>query len=136
MYNNNNRCAINGTAAAAAAASSSSMNRNSGGGVVSVSIATSNHKTNFSAPPSSSNNNHHHHKKTTTAFYPKLIASQIVALQCFHYFVLSICFQINNVLYGTPITIDRIFTDRYVRYLWHGKGWPDACAILVSSAVG
>jgi hypothetical protein len=71
------------------------------------------------------------------AFYPKLITAQIVALQCLHYFLLAVCIQINNVLYRTSITIDRIFTDEYVR-LWSNTAgsWADVTAILLVSLVG
>lgn len=68
-------------------------------------------------------------------FQPKLIATQIVALQCFHYFVLALFLQINSVLYGKSPSIDRIFTDKSVR-LWHSSGLADAVAILLASALG
>jgi hypothetical protein len=72
---------------------------------------------------------------TGTQFQPKLIASQIVALQCLHYFVWTMFLQINAVLYGNSLTIDRIFTDHYVR-LWRVQGWPDTFAILLSGIAG
>jgi hypothetical protein len=70
-------------------------------------------------------------------FYPKLIFAQIVSLQCFHYFLLAFFFQVNHVLYGTTVTIDRIFTDRYLR-LWQSErsGWADAIALFLASLVG
>jgi Integral membrane protein S linking to the trans Golgi network len=68
-------------------------------------------------------------------FHPKLIATQIVALQCFHYFLLTVFLQINSVLYGKSVTIDRIFTDKHVK-LWHTNGWADAFAILLASLAG
>jgi Integral membrane protein S linking to the trans Golgi network len=68
-------------------------------------------------------------------FHPKLIATQIVALQCFHYFLLTVFLQINSVLYGKSVTIDRIFTDKHVK-LWHTNGWADAFAILLASVAG
>ena len=70
-----------------------------------------------------------------TAFNPKLIFSQIVAMQCFHYLVLGFMFQINHVLYSTSITVDRMFTDKYLR-LWSLIGWADNMAVLLSSIVG
>ena len=70
-----------------------------------------------------------------TAFNPKLIFSQIVAMQCFHYLVLGVMFQINHVLYSTSITVDRMFTDKYLR-LWSLIGWADNMAVLLSSIVG
>jgi Integral membrane protein S linking to the trans Golgi network len=68
-------------------------------------------------------------------FNPRLISSQIIAMQCFHYVFLGLLFQINNLLYGTSITIDRIFTDHYIR-MWSWKGLPDTFAVLISSIVG
>jgi hypothetical protein len=68
-------------------------------------------------------------------FNPKLITAQIVALQCFHYFLLALLFQGNHVLYGTSITLDRIFTDRHVM-LWNRTGFADALAFLIASLMG
>lgn len=68
-------------------------------------------------------------------FHPKLITAQIITLQCWHYALLAFLIQVNHVLYKTSITIDRIFTDKYVR-LWHTKGWPDVLAIIVASLFG
>lgn len=39
------------------------------------------------------------------------------------------------MLYNTSITLDRIFTDRYVR-LWQPAGWADVAAILLASLAG
>jgi hypothetical protein len=69
------------------------------------------------------------------AFNPKLIFSQIVAIQCFHYLILGFFFQVNHVLYNTSITIDRIFTDKYLN-LWSIGGWADNIAVLLASLVG
>jgi hypothetical protein len=74
-------------------------------------------------------------KGPEVSFHPKLITAQIIALQCLHYFLLAVCIQINHVLYNTSITIDRIFTDEYVR-LWGQAGWADVFAILLVSLVG
>ena len=49
--------------------------------------------------------------------------------------MLAILLQINSFLYGTTVTLDRIFTDEYVQ-LWHVNGWPDCCAILLASVAG
>lgn len=68
-------------------------------------------------------------------FHPKLIASQIVCLQCFHYFLLAVFFQINSFLYGKSVTLDRIFTDAHI-HLWRVSGWPDCAAVLLASLVG
>jgi hypothetical protein len=46
-----------------------------------------------------------------------------------------VLFQINYLFYRTSITIDRIFTDSYVR-IWHRSGWPDVCAIVLASLAG
>jgi hypothetical protein len=74
-------------------------------------------------------------KGPEASFHPKLITAQIIALQCLHYFLLAVCIQINHVLYNTSITIDRIFTDEYVR-LWGQAGWAEVTAILLVSLVG
>jgi Integral membrane protein S linking to the trans Golgi network len=68
-------------------------------------------------------------------FHPKLIGFQIVCLQCFHYFVLALCLQVNSVLYKTSTSLDRIFTDKYVK-IWHTAGWPDAIAIMIAAVMG
>lgn len=69
------------------------------------------------------------------AFNPRLIFSQIVAMQCFHYVVLGFLVQVNYVIFGTSITLDRVFTDEYVG-LWTAAGWADTLAILIASLVG
>jgi len=68
-------------------------------------------------------------------FNPRLIFSQIVAMQCFHYFFLGLLFQINYMIWNTSITIDRIFTDEYIK-IWSKQGLPDTFAVLLSSIVG
>jgi protein SYS1 len=67
-------------------------------------------------------------------FNPRLIFSQIVAMQCFHYLFLGFFFQINQFLYKKPVTIDRMFTDKYLT-IFHTKGWADALAVFLSYAV-
>lgn len=69
------------------------------------------------------------------AFNPRLIFSQIVAMQCFHYVVLGFLLQVNYVIFGTSITLDRIFSDQYLS-IWTAVGWADALAILLASLVG
>lgn len=69
------------------------------------------------------------------AFNPRLIFSQIVALQSLHYLTLGFCIQCNHVVFGTSITIDRIFTARYYD-ISSGQGWVDNGAVLISSLVG
>ena len=71
----------------------------------------------------------------TSQFNPKLILSQIAALQSFHYLILGVIFQLNHVLFGTTITLERIFTDEHLDF-WSAKGWIDNAAILASSFVG
>mmetsp|Transcript_32279 Transcript_32279/g.75912 ORF Transcript_32279/g.75912 Transcript_32279/m.75912 type:complete len:161 (-) Transcript_32279:229-711(-) len=66
-------------------------------------------------------------------FNPRLIFSQIVALQCFHYLFLGLLFEINHVLYGRSVTVDRIFTDEHLA-IGQRAGWPDALAVFVSYA--
>ena len=72
---------------------------------------------------------------SSNRFNPKLIFSQIVAIQSIHYLVLSFLFQISYVLTGSTITIDRIFTTKYLN-LWSTEGWIDNSAVLLSSIVG
>lgn len=67
-------------------------------------------------------------------FNPRLIFSQIVAMQCCHYLFLGFLFQINHVLYGQSITIDRMFTDEYLK-VWQSVGWPDTFAVFISYSV-
>lgn len=73
--------------------------------------------------------------RTDISFHPKLITAQIVALQSFHYFALALFVEINHVLYNTTVTVDRIFTDKYIK-LWESKGWPDVASSLLAAIVG
>ena len=68
-------------------------------------------------------------------FNPKLIFSQIVAMQCLHYVFLGFLFQANFVVFGTSITLDRIFTDKYLK-IWTALGWVDTFAVLLAALVG
>lgn len=74
-------------------------------------------------------------EEIAASFHPKLITTQIIALQCLHYALLAFFIQVNSFLYGSNITIDRIFTDRYIR-LWHHRGLPDVCAVTLASLAG
>ena len=74
-------------------------------------------------------------KYSANIFNPKLIFSQIVALQCFHYLVLGIIFQFDHFFFNTSITIDRIFTDHFLA-VWTWIGWIDSSAILLSYLFG
>ena len=68
-------------------------------------------------------------------FNPRLILSQMISLQSFHYLILGVIFQINHVLFATSITMDRIFTAKYLD-VWSATGWIDNAAILFSSIFG
>lgn len=68
-------------------------------------------------------------------FNPRLIFSQMTALQSIHYLVLSIIFQINHFTFGTTVTIDRMFTAKYLN-IWERNEWVDCSAILLSSVIG
>jgi hypothetical protein len=72
---------------------------------------------------------------TQAQFNPRLILSQIIALQSFHYVVLGIIFQINHLLFATSITLDRIFTSKFLD-IWSALGWIDNAAVLTSSIIG
>ena len=71
----------------------------------------------------------------TAQFNPRLILSQIISLQSFHYVVLGVIFQINHVLFATNITMDRIFTANFLD-IWSAMGWIDNAAVLMSSFIG
>ena len=68
-------------------------------------------------------------------FNPKLILSQMAALQCFHYFILCVFVQTNSIIFATSVTLDRVFTDRYLN-IWTAEGWIDNSAVLLSSITG
>jgi hypothetical protein len=68
-------------------------------------------------------------------FSPRLIFSQIVALQSLHYLCLSIIIQINHSIFGTTVTVDRIFTAHYLN-LWKTSGWIDNAAVICSHVIG
>ena len=75
------------------------------------------------------------HNSNAQTFNPRLILSQIISLQSFHYVILGIIFQINHILFGTSITIDRIFTSKHLD-IWSAVGWIDNSAVLFSSLIG
>lgn len=81
------------------------------------------------SPPSHSANN------AAQNFNPRLILSQIISLQSFHYAVLGLIFQMNHVLFATTITTDRIFTAKFLD-IWSAMGWIDNGAVLMSSFTG
>jgi hypothetical protein len=74
-------------------------------------------------------------EEAAASFHPKLITTQIIAIQCLHYALLAFFIQINAVFYGSNVTMDRIFTDTYIR-VWHARGWPDVLAVLLASLAG
>ena len=103
----------------------------------------------FAAPLTSYGNSAY---ASAVEFNPRLILGQIVALQCFHYASMGLLVQLNHGLFGTSVTIDRIFTDRYLRWFrssvsaasgsedggaggipW--EGWADGGAVIVNSLV-
>mmetsp|Transcript_37102 Transcript_37102/g.54548 ORF Transcript_37102/g.54548 Transcript_37102/m.54548 type:complete len:197 (-) Transcript_37102:87-677(-) len=74
-------------------------------------------------------------RESIASFNPWLIFSQIVALQCFHYVILGAIFQANHTLFATSVSLDRIFTAKYLD-IWSGPGWVDNSAVLLSSVTG
>lgn len=80
-------------------------------------------------------NNNSSSNNSLLQFNPRLIFSQIIALQSFHYLILCIIIQMNHVVFATSITIDRIFTTKYL-YIWSSEGWIDNSAVLLSSITG
>jgi hypothetical protein len=74
-------------------------------------------------------------QKDKNTFNPRLIFSQIIALQCFHYLILGFIIQFNSILFSTTVTIDRIFTDRFLN-VWSVSGWVDNSATLLSYIAG
>lgn len=74
-------------------------------------------------------------KENTENFHPKLITTQIVCIQCLHYVLLGFLFQMNYLFFNKSITIDRMFTDNYVR-IWKPSGWADVSALLLGSLFG
>jgi hypothetical protein len=72
---------------------------------------------------------------SANAFNPTLIFSQILAVQCFHYFISGIIMEVNNILFGTSVCMDRLFTARYLD-LRSVPGWIDNGSILLSYVIG
>jgi hypothetical protein len=137
INNNNNNNGINKSDATSIPVLQSNGNGNGSGTASSSSSQTRTSGTPSKSSGGSSNSKKKAAEAAAAAFYPKLITAQILALQCLHYFLLAVCIQINSVLYRTSITIDRIFTDEYVR-LWSKQAgsWADVSAILLVSLVG
>ena len=76
-----------------------------------------------------------HHSAATVHFNPSLILSQIITLQSLFYVALGFIFEINHVLFATSITMDRIFTAKFLD-VWSALGWIDNAAVLMSSFIG
>ncbi|KAL7514889.1 hypothetical protein ACHAXN_012163 [Cyclotella atomus] len=87
------------------------------------------------SPPPPSSLSPNLNNPSAAQFNPRLILSQIASLQSFHYLILGLVFQINHVLFATSITIDRIFTAKYLD-VWTAAGWIDNAAVLLSSIIG
>lgn len=108
---------------------------------------------------STNNNSNSSNKSKKKKFYPKLIATQIVAIQCFHYFILTLLYEINAMLFtidtnrisfvakmplSSPISssiipisttymsLDRIFTDQYI-HLYHLSSYPDIITVFLAA---
>ena len=66
------------------------------------------------------------------AFDPRLIFTQIAALQSFHYAILSLFLQFSSVLFGRrPATLDAVFASGGLE-LWSS----DAASVLAAGAAG
>merc|ERR1719410_1483809 len=104
---------------------------------VSNTTPSNNNKTSGTTTANGRRNNYHHTHATNTSlqFNPRLIFSQIIALQSFHYLTLCVIVQLNHYLFSTSITIDRIFTTKYLA-IWSSEGWIDNSAVLLSSLTG
>ena len=118
---------------------------NSSGGTATSLLSNNTHNNNNGYRPTTTNTTQTLSQLSPTAtnsthsnaqtFNPRLILSQIISLQSFHYVILGIIFQINHILFGTSITIDRIFTSKHLD-IWSATGWIDNSAILFSSLIG
>lgn len=92
-------------------------------------------RTDAASKSSSQHNSSTGPSKSSNKFNPRLIFSQIVALQTLHYLILSFMFQMNSIIYGSNVTIDRIFTAKHLN-LWTKEGRIDAMTIVLSSLIG
>lgn len=81
---------------------------------------------------SSSNSGNGNNNNPLVSFNPKLILSQMTALQCGHYLFVLMLIQINHVFFATSITVDRLFTCHYLN-IWTAEGWIDNSAVLLSA---
>ena len=119
--------------------------------------ARNNNPTGSNVANSSNSNN----KSKKRKFYPRLIATQIVAIQCFHYFILTLLYEMNAMIFTgntshmtfvaklptpssppfssslAPITttylsLDRIFTDQYI-HLYRLSSYPDILTVFAAA---
>ena len=113
----------------------------SGGGASSVATPATNASNNTNTSTSSAVNsrspivNNILRYANNNKFNPRLIFSQIIAIQSIHYLILSMLFQLNSILYGSPVTIDRIFTAKHLN-LWTSEGRLDAGTVVLSGVLG
>lgn len=133
---------------------STAMNNNNGG------LSTQNN-INRRSNGVSNNSSNSNDKSKKKKFYPRLIATQIVAIQCFHYFILTLLYEINAMIFTidpsrttfvakmssssaplslsslTPIattymSLDRIFSDQFI-HLYHLSSYPDIITVFVAA---
>jgi protein SYS1 len=92
-------------------------------------------------------------KSKKKKFYPKLIATQIIAIQCFHYVILTILYEVNAIVFTvdtshitmkqssassrsistTYMSLDHIFTDQYI-HLYRLSSYPDIITTFIAAA--
>lgn len=65
------------------------------------------------------------------AFNPNLILYQMLVIQCFHYVFFGFVIQTNHLFFGTSVTLDRMFTTKYLNF-WSAEGWIDNYAVLLT----
>jgi hypothetical protein len=66
---------------------------------------------------------------------PRLIIYQIVALQCGYYLALGALFAVAHVLFGTYISLDHIFTAKYMNPE-SAHGWIGIAATVLAAFAG
>jgi protein SYS1 len=131
------------------------MNNNNGGLSAQNNI---NRRPNNSCNGIGNNSSNSNDKSKKKKFYPKLIATQIVAIQCFHYFILTLLYEMNAMIFAidishisfvvktsssplssslspiatTYMSLDRIFTDQYI-HLYHLSSYPDIITVFIAA---
>ena len=68
-------------------------------------------------------------------FQPVLIVLQIVSLQCFYYVCMGTLWGISYVLFGQPLSLSHLFTDRYINFV-SLSGWCEVLCTLASAVCG